>query len=63
MRFADHAVVAVLDFGFMAERARLDDLALPIWFWLLRAGKPTPGPEDLDLVVALVAPTSGTRIR
>ena len=53
--FSGGAVVAVLDFGFMAERTRIDDLALPISFWLLGTEEPPPGSSDLDLVTALLA--------
>jgi homoserine kinase type II len=43
-------VVAILDFGFMAERQRVDDLALPIWFYLLEPGHALPAAGDLRLV-------------
>ncbi len=47
--------VAVLDLGFLGHRARIDDLAPPIWFHLLRAGAGLPTDDDLDLVAAMVA--------
>jgi homoserine kinase type II len=54
-------IVAVLDFGFMAERTRVDDLALPLWFQLLKSGRTRPDAEDRRLVNALLdAYDSGT---
>lgn len=47
--FRDGQVAVVLDLGFMARRARIDDLAYPMNAWLLRDGHGLPGPEDLDL--------------
>jgi len=49
----DH-VTAVLDFGFMAERSRVDDLALPIWFYLLEPGHGLPGAAEVQLVRDMV---------
>lgn len=50
--FAGGDVVAVLDFGFMAERARINDLALPIWFYLL--DHPLPPQAEIRLVAAML---------
>ena len=50
--FVDGEVAAVLDFGFMAERARIDDLALPIWFYLL--DQAPSDPAVIDVVAAMV---------
>jgi homoserine kinase type II len=50
--FADDRVAAVVDFGFMAERTRVDDLALPIWYLML--GRPDQGPSGLELVAAML---------
>lgn len=47
-------VAAVLDFGFMAERPRFDDLALPIWFYLLEPGHRLPTREDRGLLRRMV---------
>jgi homoserine kinase type II len=47
-------VAAVLDFGFMAEHARVDDLALPFWFHLLEPGRHLPTSDDVDLLRDLV---------
>ena len=52
--FDDHRVAAVLDFGFMAERARVDDLALPFWFYLLEPDRKLPTLEDVALLRQLV---------
>lgn len=41
--FVDGRLVAVLDFDFMAERPRVDDLALAMWFFFLEPGKGLPG--------------------
>lgn len=50
--FVNGEVAAVLDFGFMAERPRIDDLALAIWFYLL--GRVPSDPAAIDVVVAMV---------
>jgi homoserine kinase type II len=52
--FHKYRVVAVLDFGFMAERARVDDLALPFWFQLLEPGRQLPTLADVALLGHLV---------
>jgi Ser/Thr protein kinase RdoA (MazF antagonist) len=44
--FRHDRLVAVLDFDFMADRARIDDLALSAYFFLLQPGKGRPGPAD-----------------
>jgi homoserine kinase type II len=44
--FLDDVLVALLDFDFMAERPRVDDLALTAYFYLLEPGKGLPGPTD-----------------
>jgi homoserine kinase type II len=59
--FTGDALTAVIDFDFMAERWRIDDLALPIYFYLLEPGRGLPTDDDLDLVRDLVdAYDSGT---
>lgn len=50
--FVNGEVAAVLDFGFMASRPRIDDLALPIWFYLL--GRAPSDPAAIDVVTAMV---------
>jgi homoserine kinase type II len=52
--FTGSRVAAVLDFGFMAERARVDDLALPIWFYLLEPGHGPPNVDDAEVVAAML---------
>ena len=52
--FRRYRVAAVLDFGFMAERARVDDLALPFWFHLLEPGRQLPTLDDVALLRQLV---------
>jgi homoserine kinase type II len=44
--FRDHRVAAVLDFDFMAERPRIDDLALTLYFYLLDPGRALPTAAD-----------------
>jgi homoserine kinase type II len=51
--FAGQHLAAVLDFGFMGRRARIDDLALPFWFWLLEPGHGPPGLADIALLARL----------
>lgn len=51
---SDGQIVAVLDFDFMAERARIDDLALPVYFYLLEPGHGPPGPKERRLLRTLV---------
>ncbi|GAB3913567.1 hypothetical protein GCM10011575_20000 [Microlunatus endophyticus] len=59
--FAGDELAAVIDFDFMAERWRIDDLALPIWFYLLEPGHDLPDDEDRDVVRRLLdAYDSGT---
>jgi homoserine kinase type II len=52
--FADGRLVAVLDFDFMAERPRVDDLALAMWFFLLEPGKGLPGEVERAQLRAFV---------
>lgn len=52
--FADDDLVAVIDFDFMGVRWRIDDLALPIWFYLLEPGHELPGDQDVELVRRLL---------
>lgn len=52
--FVGSRVVAVLDFGFMAQRLRVDDLALPFWFSLLEPGHGVPGEAERRLLRALL---------
>jgi homoserine kinase type II len=52
--FREGRVAAVLDFGFMAEHARVDDLALPFWFHLLENGCQLPTSNDVALLRHLV---------
>ncbi len=44
--FRDGRIALVLDFDFMADRARIDDLALSAYFFALQPGKGRPGPAD-----------------
>jgi Ser/Thr protein kinase RdoA (MazF antagonist) len=41
--FRGDDLAAVIDFDFMAERPRIDDLALTAYFWFLQPGKGVPG--------------------
>lgn len=52
--FRDGRPAVVLDLGFMASRRRIDDLALPMWFHLLRDGAALPGAADAALFAAMV---------
>lgn len=59
--FAGDDLVALIDFDFMGERWRIDDLALPIWFYLLEPPHHLPDDHDVGLVRRLVdAYDSGT---
>ena len=51
--FTDEVPTAVLDFGFMGRRARIDDLALQFWFWLLEPDHDVPGPNDMGTLARL----------
>jgi homoserine kinase type II len=44
--FRDRKLAAVLDFDFMAERPRIDDLALTMYFYLLEPGRDLPTAAD-----------------
>jgi Ser/Thr protein kinase RdoA (MazF antagonist) len=59
--FANGRVAAVLDFGFMAERPRIDDLALPIWYHLL--GQPASTEESREQVVRMMDAYDGASHR
>ncbi|WP_202879607.1 phosphotransferase [Serinicoccus kebangsaanensis] len=50
--FRGDELVGVVDFGFMARRPRVDDLALTTWFWLLEPASGPPGPPQVGLVAA-----------
>jgi homoserine kinase type II len=52
--FASNRIAAVLDFGFMAERPRVDDLALPFWFYLLEPGRGLPTSADQKVLRELI---------
>ncbi len=52
--FADGRLVAVLDFDFMAERPRVDDLALAAWFFFLEPGKGLPGGAEREQLCSFV---------
>lgn len=52
--FTGDQVVALLDFDFMAERARIDDLALTAYFFLLEPDRGLPGGADRRLLRDLV---------
>lgn len=45
---------AILDFGFMAQRLRVDDLALPFWFYLLEPQRRVPGEAERRFLRALL---------
>jgi len=51
--FTDTMITALLDFDFLGERERIDDLALPFWFWLLEPGRGLPTAEDRELLRSL----------
>jgi len=48
--FRDGELAAVIDFDFMANRPRIDDLALTIYFFLLEPGRDLPTAADRGLV-------------
>ncbi len=48
--FRGDEVVALIDFDFMGEWARIDELALTAYFWLLEPGKGVPTPADIGPV-------------
>jgi homoserine kinase type II len=52
--FRQDEFVAVIDFDFMGRRARIDDLALAIYFWLLKPGHGLPDEHDQQFVAELV---------
>lgn len=52
--FADDQPVAIIDFDFMGRRARIDDLALTIYFWLLQPGRALPDARDREQVAEFV---------
>jgi Ser/Thr protein kinase RdoA (MazF antagonist) len=47
-------VVAVIDFEFMAARQRIDDLALPAYFFLLEPPLSLPSADDRRAIAAMV---------
>lgn len=51
--FRQGELVAVIDFDFMGRRARIDDLALAIYFWLLKPGRGLPDVHDRRFVAEL----------
>jgi homoserine kinase type II len=48
-------VVAVIDFDFMARRPRVDDLALPAFFFLLEPPLTSPSAGDRQAIASMVA--------
>ncbi len=56
--FRDGRVVFVADFDFMGERARIDDLALTLYFASLSLGRKTSSPSALANCVGLSMPTT-----
>jgi homoserine kinase type II len=44
--YLDGTLAAVIDFDFMAERPRIDDLALTVYFFLLEPGRALPTAAD-----------------
>ncbi|HVX43544.1 MAG TPA: phosphotransferase [Mycobacteriales bacterium] len=53
--FRDGELVALLDFDFLAERPRIDDLALTLYFFLLEPGRALPTAADRAQVRRFVA--------
>lgn len=52
--FADDQLAAVIDVDFMAERWRIDDLALTVYFYLLEPGRGLPDADDQRMVAEFV---------
>ena len=52
--FSGGRPTALLDFGFMGRRPRIDDLALTAYFFLLEPGKGIPGSEARDDIRSFV---------
>ena len=52
--FRGRQLVGVLDFDFLGERDRIEELALTLWFSLLEAGNHPPGDEQVQQVRELV---------
>lgn len=52
--FDEEAIAAALDFGFMNQRPRVDDLALSFWFYLLEPGHGRPAAADQKVLGMLV---------
>ncbi len=58
--FTDGRLVAVLDFDFMAERPRVDDLALAMWFFLLEPAKGLPGEVEREQLRSFIEAYDGS---
>jgi homoserine kinase type II len=54
VQFMGSRFQAILDFGFMAQRLRIDDLALPFWFYLLEPAQSVPGDAERRLLTTLL---------
>ena len=52
--FVGSRLEAILDFGFMAQRLRVDDLALTFWFYLLEPDHGVPGEAERRLLRTLL---------
>ena len=52
--FVGSRLEAILDFGFMAQRLRVDDLALTFWFYLLEPDHGVPGEAERRLLRTLM---------
>jgi len=58
--FAGNRLAAVIDFDFMAQRPRVDDLALTAYFWFLQPGKGIPGAVEARELRAFVDAYDGS---
>ena len=52
--FRDRQLAGVLDFDFLGERDRIDELALTLWFYLLEPGNNPPGDREVQQIRDLV---------